>query len=247
MNNSCSPGPPARTRWRPSARSPRSPGAGLQVAKANLESAEQELNRVRAEREALVRQRANLRLIAPVDALVVSRDAEPGSTLVAGQSVVEVIDAEQLWVNARFDQLGAGGLAAGLPARISLRSQPLAILPGEVGRVEPGPMPSPRNCSPRSSSRPCPTPLPRLGELAEVTVLLAPLPPTPWVPNAALHRRDGQLGVWRLEDGRPASSRWSRGWRTWTAGSRSAAGLSRRRRHHRPQPLASRPRLAASR
>ena len=33
----------------------------------------------------------------------------------------------------------------------------------------------------------------------EVTVDLKPQPPTPWVPNAALHRRDGQLGVWRLE------------------------------------------------
>jgi HlyD family secretion protein len=178
-------------------------GAGLQVAKANLESAEQELNRVRAEREALVRQRANLRLIAPVDALVVSRDAEPGSTLVAGQSVVEVIDADQLWVNARFDQLGAGALAAGLPVRISLRSHPLAMLPGEVSRVEPRADAVTEELLAKIVFTTLPTPLPRLGELAEVTVLLAPLPPTPWVPNAALHRRDGQLGVWRLEADAP--------------------------------------------
>ena len=48
--------------------------------------------------------------------------------------VGEVIDAEQLWVNARFDQLGAGGLAAGLPTRVSLRSQPLETFAGEVNR-----------------------------------------------------------------------------------------------------------------
>jgi HlyD family secretion protein len=177
--------------------------AGLQAAQANLVSAEQELNRVRAEHEALVTQRANLRLLAPVDALVVSRDAEPGSTLVAGQAVVEVIDAEQLWVNARFDQLGAGGLAAGLPARVSLRSQPLLIHAGEVGRVEPRADAVTEELLAKIVFAPLPDPLPRLGELAEVTVLLAPLPPTPWVPNAALHRRDGQLGVWRLEDGAP--------------------------------------------
>ena len=177
--------------------------AGLQAAQANLESAEQELNRVRAEHEALVTQRANLRLLSPVDALVVSRDAEPGSTLVAGQSVVEVIDAEQLWVNARFDQLGAGGLAAGLPARVSLRSQPLVIHAGEVGRVEPRADAVTEELLAKIVFAPLPDPLPRLGELAEVTVLLAPLPPTPWVPNAALHRRDGQLGVWRLEDDAP--------------------------------------------
>ncbi len=173
--------------------------AGLQAARANRESAEQELKRVEAEHEALVRQRANLRLVAPVDALVVAREAEPGSTLVAGQSVVEVIDAGQLWIDTRFDQLGAGGLAAGLPARISLRSQPLATLAGVVERVEPRADAVTEELLAKVGFNPLPEPLPRLGELAEVTVDLAPQPPTPWMPNAALHRRDGQLGVWRLE------------------------------------------------
>lgn len=173
--------------------------AGLQAARANRESAEQELKRVEAEHEALVRQRANLRLVAPVDALVVAREAEPGSTLVAGQSVVEVIDAGQLWIDTRFDQLGAGGLAAGLPARISLRSQPLATLAGVVVRVEPRADAVTEELLAKVGFTPLPEPLPRLGELAEVTVDLKPQPPTPWVPNAALHRRDGQLGVWRLE------------------------------------------------
>ena len=173
--------------------------AGLQTARANRESAEQELKRVEAEREALVRQRANLRLIAPVDALVVSRDAEPGSTLVAGQSVVEVIDAGQLWVDTRFDQLGAGGLAAGLTARISLRSQPLTTLAGVVDRVEPRADAVTEELLAKVGFTPLPDPLPHLGELAEVRVDLAPLPPTPWVLNAALHRHDGRLGVWRLE------------------------------------------------
>jgi multidrug resistance efflux pump len=44
----------------------------------------------------LVTQRGNLRLIAPADGLVSSRDADPGTTVVAGQAVVEVIDPESL-------------------------------------------------------------------------------------------------------------------------------------------------------
>ncbi len=185
--------------------------AGLQAALANLESAEQGLKRVRAEHEALVRQRANLRLIAPVAALVVSRDAEPGSTLVAGQSVVEVIDAEQLWVNARFDQLGAGGLAAGLPTRVSLRSQPLETFAGEVNRVEPRADAVTEELLAKITFPTLPDPLPRLGELAEVRVSLPALPPAPWVPNAALHRRDGHLGVWRLEADKPRFVKVERG------------------------------------
>lgn len=177
--------------------------AGLALAVANLESAEQDLVRVRAEREALVQQRANLRLIAPVDALVVSRDAEPGSTVVAGQSVVEVIDPSHLWIDVRFDQLGAGALRADLGARIALRSLPLETLPGEVLRIEPRADAVTEEFRAKIAFSTLPEPLPRLGELAEVTVALEPLEPAPALPNAALHRRDGQLGVWVLDDGDP--------------------------------------------
>ena len=38
------------------------------------------------------------------DGIVTSRDAEPGSTVVAGQAVVRVIEPASLWVKARFDQ-----------------------------------------------------------------------------------------------------------------------------------------------
>ena len=43
---------------------------GLAAARANLDAAKQELARIRADREGLIQQRANLRLIAPVDGLV---------------------------------------------------------------------------------------------------------------------------------------------------------------------------------
>jgi RND family efflux transporter MFP subunit len=176
--------------------------AGLATAQANLESAEQELRRVRAEREALVRQRENLRLIAPVDALVVARDAEPGSTVVAGQSVVEVVDPTSLWVDTRFDQLGAGDLRAGLPARITLRSRSLQTLPGEVLRVEPRADRVTEELLAKVAFTVIADPPPRLGELAEVRVSLPALPAAPTVPNAALHRREGRLGVWRVDAGR---------------------------------------------
>jgi RND family efflux transporter MFP subunit len=55
----------------------------------------------------------NLRLIAPVDGVVAVRDADPGTTIVAGQAVVEVIDPKSLWINVRFDQISASGLAGG--------------------------------------------------------------------------------------------------------------------------------------
>jgi len=97
--------------------------AGLSAARANLNAARHELARVRADHEVLRRQRSNLELTAPVDGLVAARHADPGTTVVAGQPVVEVIDPASLWISVRFDQLRASGLRPGLPAMVVLRSR----------------------------------------------------------------------------------------------------------------------------
>jgi hypothetical protein len=46
-----------------------------------------------------------------------------------------------------------------------------------------------------------PDPLPPIGELAEITVALASLPPAPVVSGASLHHVDGRMGIWLVEDG----------------------------------------------
>ncbi len=173
----------------------------LLVAEAGLAAAREELSRVRAEREALEAQRSNLSLVAPVDGLVVSRDAEPGTTVVAGQSVVELIDPNTLWVNVRFDQISARGLDAGLPARITLRSQAGEPLVGHILRVEPLADAVTEETLAKVVFDHIPDPLPPIGELAEVTITLPKLAPAPVVPNAAIHHKNGKTGVWQVTDG----------------------------------------------
>lgn len=175
--------------------------AGWLAARANLDGARQELARVRAEREGLIRQRANLRLVAPVDGLVTVRNADPGTTVIAGQSVVEMIDPASLWVNVRFDQQRAVGLRAELPARIVLRSQAGPGVAGRVTRLEPRADPVTEETLVKVIFNAQPETLPPLGELAEVTLELPLLPLLPVVPNASVQRVDGRLGVWVLEDG----------------------------------------------
>lgn len=169
----------------------------LAVAEAVLRAAREELVRVRAEREALAAQRSNLRLVAPVDGLVVARDVEPGTTVVAGEAVVEVIDPSSLWINVRFDQIWAKGLAANLPARIALRSQTGEWQSGRVLRVEPVADVVTEEMLAKVVFDNLPDPLPPVGELAEVTVELPAQAPEPVIPNAAIQRIDGRLGVWQ--------------------------------------------------
>lgn len=173
----------------------------LQIADAVVSAARQELERARSDREALVAQRNNLRLTAPMDGVVFVRDADPGTTVVAGQPVVEIIDTAHLWVNVRFDQISASGLAAGLPANIVLRSRSGQALEGRVLRVEPMADAVTEEMIAKAVFDVVPQPLPPLGELAEVTVDLPALPAAPSIPNAAIRRDGDRVGVWRLVDG----------------------------------------------
>ncbi|MDP1891798.1 MAG: efflux RND transporter periplasmic adaptor subunit [Gemmatimonadaceae bacterium] len=175
----------------------------LQLAEGALSAARDELARVNADREALRAQRANLQLVAPVDGLVAARNADPGTTVVAGQSVVELIDPTTLWINVRFDQGSAHGLRAGQPARILLRSRAGQLLNGRVLRVEPKADAVTEETLARVVLDVAPDPLPPVGELAEVTVALAALPRSTVIPNAAVQRVDGKTGVWQVVDGSP--------------------------------------------
>lgn len=173
----------------------------LRIAEAALAAAREETTRTRAEREASIAQRSSLRLVAPVDGVVAARGADPGTTVVAGQAVVEIIDPASLWVDVRFDQINAAGLRAGLPARIALRSRGGGLLQGRVLRVEPKADAVTEETLAKVVFEGRPVPLPAVGELAEVTVALRSVGPGPVVPNAALRREADVPGVWRVVDG----------------------------------------------
>lgn len=175
----------------------------LQIAEAALAAAREDLARARSDLEALRSQRGNLRLVAPVDGVVTLRDTDPGTTVVAGQAVVELIDPNSLWINVRFDQISASGLAAGLPASIVLRSRHGQPLEGRVLRIEPRADAVTEETLAKITFAQEPAPMPPLGELAEVTVDLPPLPSMPAIPNAAVQRQDNQLGVWKITNGEP--------------------------------------------
>ncbi len=173
----------------------------LDIADAVLSATREDIARARSDFEALVAQRNNLRLVTPLAGVVVVRDADPGTTVVAGQGVVEVIDPGSLWVNVRFDQISAAGLAAGLPARIVLRSRGGQTLTGRVLRVEPRADAVTEEMLAKVIFDNEPQPLPPIGELAEVTIDLPALPATPAIPNAAVRREGDRVGAWRIVNG----------------------------------------------
>jgi HlyD family secretion protein len=180
--------------------------AAVSGADANLAAARQDLKRLAAERAGLLQQRDNVRLLAPGDGVVVSRDAEAGSTVVAGQAVLRLIEPASLWVKVRFDQGRSAGLAPGLQAQIVLRSNPSKPIDGKVSRVEAisDSVTEERVAQVAFDSLPAGV---SVGELAEVTLALPPPPSALLVPNASIKRRvdpsGAQVGehaaVWLLD------------------------------------------------
>ncbi len=169
--------------------------AGASAAVANLAAARQDMARISAERDGLRQLRNNMRLLAPADGVVVARDAEPGSTLVAGQAAIRLIDPASLWVKMRIDQGRSGGLALGLPAEIVLRSNPSRPLAGKVARLE---LVS-DNVTEERVAQVAFDRIPAgvaVGELAEITLQLPAGQSGLLLPNASIRRHAGATGVW---------------------------------------------------
>jgi len=173
--------------------------ASLAAARANLNATQEELEMLRADFEGLLQQRSTLRLMAPVDGLVVGRYVEPGSTAMAGQAVLEIIAPDSIWIDTRFDQRQSGGLAIGQHASIVLRSRTGQPLTGKVARIEPLADAVTEEIQAKISFDQRPDALPPLGELAEITVALPELATTVVVPNASIKQFNGETGVWLIE------------------------------------------------
>ena len=178
--------------------------AALQAAQANLSGSTQDITRQKAERAALQQQRGNVRLLAPADGVVTSRDAEAGSTVVAGQAVLRLIDPASLWVRMRVDQGRSAGLAPGLKASIALRSQPRTPIQGQVARVELLADAVTEERIAQIAFTAVPAVTASVGELAEVELQLPETASALLLPNASIQRLQGQTGVWRLSEGKPA-------------------------------------------
>jgi HlyD family secretion protein len=179
--------------------------AARTAAEATLAAARDEARRTQAERAGTGKARAHLRLISPVDGVVAARLGEPGSSLVAGQTLLQVVDPSSLWIRARIDQGRSSGLASGMEAQVALRSQPGKTFPGTVKRVELlGDAVTEERIAHIELSQ-APSGL-TMGELAEVTLALPLIENALLIPATAVKRMGQTDGVWKINASRASFS-----------------------------------------
>lgn len=175
--------------------------AALDAAQASLAAARGKVAQAESDREAIVSQQANLNLISPANGIITSRDAEPGTTVVAGQAVFHLVDPQSLWVQTRIDQAQFFGIAVGQPAAIVLRSRQNKPIPGKVLRLEVQGDDVTEERFVDVSFNEVPGSIP-LGDSAEVTIALPTVADALAVPSAAVKRVNKQYGVWIVKNGK---------------------------------------------
>jgi HlyD family secretion protein len=119
----------------------------------------------------------------------------------AGTPVLQIVDTGTLWVRTRIDQKRSQALRLGQRAEIRLRRDPETALKGRVARMEliADSLTEERWVDVAFEAIPEGI---ALGSLADVTLYLEPAEDILWIPSAALHVRQGQVGVWLLDGGR---------------------------------------------
>ncbi|MCA9513114.1 MAG: efflux RND transporter periplasmic adaptor subunit [Myxococcota bacterium] len=109
-------------------------GAACAAARASLE-------RAGAQVELVKRQLAHTQLRAPFDGVIAEQSVEvgewatPSVPLIQAPGVIDLIDPTSIFVSAPMDEVDAGRLRVGLPARVAVDSHPGEHFPGTIVRV----------------------------------------------------------------------------------------------------------------
>jgi HlyD family secretion protein len=172
--------------------------ASARNAEAQREARESEARSVAADARYAEILWSHTRITAPLDALVIQRAIEVGSTVAPGATAFRLVDPATLWVAARIDESQVGRLAEGMAARVRLRSG--EQFAGRVARISRQSDAATRELDVFVSFDAPPERF-AIDQEAQVSIL-AGIAKGPVVPLVALVRVQGRQGVMIMRDGR---------------------------------------------
>jgi len=173
--------------------------AALEAATATLAAVKRDHAKAQLDAVGMRNLRGQMQLKSPVDGMVTVKFLEQGVTVVPGQTVLQVIAPDDLWIKTRIEQRQSGLIRTGQKAGIVLRSHPQTSTPGTVERID---LISDTVTEERIVNVSAVGINASLGEQAEVTIKLPALKDARFLSTAAVKRINQQDGVWVLQDGR---------------------------------------------
>jgi membrane fusion protein YbhG len=112
--------------------------AQIPTVKANLASSKAQLRRFEENVN-------DLRIMAPIAGTILTRSAEPGRVIAAGQTILTMVDLQKLYLRGFVPEGDVGRVKVGQQAKIYLDSNPKEEIQAEVIRIDPHVMFTPEN------------------------------------------------------------------------------------------------------
>jgi HlyD family secretion protein len=122
--------------------------AAVEQAKAQLQQIATAKANVAAGRAALQKQEATMRdltITVPIAGTILTRSAEPGRVVQAGQTILTMVDMHKLYLRGFITEGLIGKIKVGQGAQVYLDSNPKQAIPAVVIRIDPQAMFTPEN------------------------------------------------------------------------------------------------------
>lgn len=144
---------------------------------------------------------ARLKVFSPVAGYVVARKAEVAQYVQPATPVLQIVDPNSLWVDARIDERISAQVKPGQQATIILRSQPDKQYLGEVKRIDAMTDSVTLERKIDVAFKTLPQPF-FINEQAKVIITVHQYEQVNKVPLACVVQRQGKLGIWAARQGR---------------------------------------------
>ena len=166
--------------------------ARIGSARAALKIAEKNVDVIKAKI-------ARLKVFAPVDGYVISKDAEVAQNVLPSTPVLKIVDAKTLWVETKIDERISSKVKVGQSASITLRSQPNKVFKGIVKRISAMSDAVTLEREIDVAFVEIPEPF-YINEQAEVKVAIERFTNVVKIPSTVVVQQGGVLGVWVAKD-----------------------------------------------
>ena len=162
--------------------------AQIESAKANKEANEKNIEAIKVKID-------RLKVYAPADGYIISRDSEEAQTVLPSTKILQIVDSKTLWVQTKIDERVSSQIKIGQKATILLRSQPNKIYEGVVKRIKSisDAVTLEREIDVGFKNIPKPF---YINEQAEVKIDVKSYKDVLRVPLKVVTQRDGKLGIW---------------------------------------------------
>ncbi len=161
--------------------------AGVTVASKNIDALQEKIDR--------------LKVYAPVDGHVISREAEVAQYVQPSTQILQIVDPATLWVETKIDERISGRVKEGQQATIILRSQPGNPYQGIVQRIDAMTDPVTLERTINVSFTTIPEPF-FINEQARVIIAVRQYDNVVKVPLQVVGQKEGKPGIWVVQNGR---------------------------------------------